>query len=131
MLVRGFGLGINQTLTGILKAAADNTWTMYAQFFSDPLGHEPSNDLLACPARRNRFALGSEKSVLNYSCPSGKYVVLLPLVYVGTVTSLGIGAVYLAVVAETWSSAAVTGYRFVSGTWKEVSRAYRPSPAQD
>jgi hypothetical protein len=36
-----------------------------------PLGHEPSNNLLARPARRNRFAPRSEKSVLHYSCPSG------------------------------------------------------------
>lgn len=61
----------------------------------------------------------------------GQYLALLPLVYLGTVTPLGIMAVYLAVIAETWSAGLITGHRVVSGVWKEVSRLHRPDVAGD
>lgn len=50
----------------------------------------------------------------------------IPIAYLGTVTPLGVAAVYLALVAETYLPAAVTFYRFRTGRWKAVSRAYRP-----
>jgi len=56
----------------------------------------------------------------------GKYGMLLPLTYLGTVTTFGEWFVFLAFIAETWSAAAITGYRFFTGTWIEISRAYRP-----
>lgn len=56
----------------------------------------------------------------------GQYLVLLPLTYLGTITTAGLFAVYLAIVLETWSAAAITGYRVFSGVWLRVSRAYRP-----
>jgi len=61
----------------------------------------------------------------------GQYLALLPLVYVGSVTPLGIMAVYAAVIAEMWSSMLITGYRFASGAWIDVSRSYRPDPTTD
>lgn len=61
----------------------------------------------------------------------GQYLALLPLVYLGTITPLGVVAVYLAVVAETWSAALITGYRVASGVWKEISRSYRPDAPTD
>jgi Na+-driven multidrug efflux pump len=61
----------------------------------------------------------------------GLYLALVPLVYLGTVTPLGLVAVYLAMVAETWSAALITGYRVASGRWKAVSRAYRPEATTD
>ncbi len=66
-----------------------------------------------------------------YGRLTGLYVLLLPLTYLGTVTGLGIYAVYAAIVAETWSAAAITGYRVLSGKWTVVSRSYRPSPGAD
>lgn len=59
----------------------------------------------------------------------GLYVALLPLVYLGSITPIGIFGVYLAIIAEMWSSMAITAYRFVSGAWIEVSRTYRPDVA--
>lgn len=61
----------------------------------------------------------------------GLYLLLLPLTYLGTITTLGIVAVYLAIVMETWSAALITGCRVLSGVWKEVSRSYRPEAPTD
>jgi Na+-driven multidrug efflux pump len=60
-----------------------------------------------------------------------KYLILLPITYLGTVTPLGVVAVYVALIAEMWSVALVVGHRFISGKWKAVSRTYRPSPTDD
>ncbi|MBX0349257.1 MATE family efflux transporter [Haloarcula pellucida] len=57
----------------------------------------------------------------------GLYLLLLPLTYVGAVTSLGFAAVYAALIAETWGAALVTGYRVRSETW--TGRSHRPSVA--
>lgn len=56
----------------------------------------------------------------------GLYLFLLPLAYLGTVSSLGIFALYLGLISEMWVPALITLYRLRSGTWKVVSRAYRP-----
>lgn len=61
----------------------------------------------------------------------GQYLLLLPLVYVGTVTALGILAVYLGMIAETWAPAAITGRRVWSEKWKEISRSHRPAASDD
>ena len=50
----------------------------------------------------------------------------IPIAYLGTVTPLGVGAVYLALIAETYLPAWVTFHRFRTGKWKAISRAYRP-----
>ena len=61
----------------------------------------------------------------------GQYVMLIPITYLGVVTSLGATAVFLAMIAETLSAASITGYRVFSGKWKLVSRAHRPNTADD
>lgn len=59
----------------------------------------------------------------------GLYLLLLPVTYLGAVTSVGRTAVYLALIAETWAAALVTGYRVRSGQWTAASRPNRPSPS--
>lgn len=59
----------------------------------------------------------------------GLYVVALPIAYLGIVTPLGLIAVYVAFVAETFVPAGISFLRFWSGHWIEISRAYRPSVA--
>lgn len=56
----------------------------------------------------------------------GQYLALVPITYLGTITSFGVTAVFLAMVIETTSAATITGYRFTSGNWKIISRAHRP-----
>ncbi|MFD1566792.1 MATE family efflux transporter [Halolamina litorea] len=50
----------------------------------------------------------------------------IPLVYIGSVTPLGIWAIYLAFMAETIVPAAINYWRFNSGKWKAISREIRP-----
>ena len=88
------GLGADYSFMGILKAAGDNRWSMYARLV-------------------------------------GKYLVLLPITYLGTVTPLGVTAVFIAMILETTSAATITGRRFISGKWKLVSRAHRPDATGD
>ncbi|WP_435115201.1 MATE family efflux transporter [Halolamina sp. C58] len=56
----------------------------------------------------------------------GMFCCSIPLVYLGSVTALGIWGVYLAFVAETIVPAAINYWRFNSGKWKEISREIRP-----
>lgn len=58
----------------------------------------------------------------------GLYVLLLPVTYLGATTSLGLRAVFAALVAETWGAALVTGYRVRSGKWTVTSQ---PHPTAD
>ncbi|WP_255171788.1 MATE family efflux transporter [Natrononativus amylolyticus] len=49
-----------------------------------------------------------------------------------SIPALGIGALYVAFVAETAVPAAINYHRFLSGKWKRISRGYRPeTPAAD
>lgn len=57
---------------------------------------------------------------------TGLYLVAVPVAYLGLVTPLGLTAVYLAFVAETFVPAVVSVARFWTGQWIEVSRQYRP-----
>lgn len=61
----------------------------------------------------------------------GQYLLMLPLVFVGTVTALGVVAVYLGMIAETWAPAAITGHRVRSERWMEISRSHRPAASDD
>lgn len=61
----------------------------------------------------------------------GQYLVLLPLVYVGTIHPLGVVFVYVAAIAEPWSAAVISGYRFMSGIWKDMGQGLRPNTADD
>jgi putative MATE family efflux protein len=61
----------------------------------------------------------------------GIFGVSIPLVYLGTVTPLGLRGLYLAFLAETTIPAALNYYRFHSGVWKRISRDYRPGATAD
>lgn len=66
-----------------------------------------------------------------YSQLAGMYLFALPIAYLGVVTPLDELALYASLVVETAVPAAVTYYRFRSGTWRIVSRSYRPDAALD
>ena len=66
-----------------------------------------------------------------YSQLAGMYLVALPVAYLGTANGLGLGrpALYAAIVLEMAVPAAITYYRYQTGTWKIVSRSFRPDAA--
>lgn len=66
-----------------------------------------------------------------YSGLIGSYLILLPITALGVLTPLGIIALYLAMIAEKWVISVITGYRVMSGKWKEISRLYRPEASTD
>ncbi|MFB6308932.1 MAG: MATE family efflux transporter [Haloarculaceae archaeon] len=68
---------------------------------------------------------------LLYAQLAGMYLVALPLVYAGSATALGVLGVYLAIVGEKAAPAALNYFRFRRGTWKAISREYRPEAAAD
>ena len=56
----------------------------------------------------------------------------IALAFVGaSVPAIGITGLYVAFLAETTIPAALNYYRFRTGTWKEVSRNYRPGATAD
>ena len=55
------------------------------------------------------------------------YAVALPVAYLGATTSLGLVGLYVAFLAEQMVPAAVNYYRFATGKWMAISRAYRPA----
>lgn len=59
----------------------------------------------------------------------GMFGVAIPLVYLGTVTPLGIWGLYLSFLGESAVPAALNYYRFRTGKWKLISRSYRPEMA--
>jgi Na+-driven multidrug efflux pump len=61
-----------------------------------------------------------------YSQALGLFAGSIPLAYLGAVTPLGLWGVYLAFFTETTVPAAINYYRFATGKWKAISRAYRP-----
>ncbi|XVH32327.1 MATE family efflux transporter [Haloferacaceae archaeon DSL9] len=69
-----------------------------------------------------------DTSVPFYASLLGLYVFALPIAWVGTITALGVAALYLALVVETLVPALVNVRRFRTDKWKAVSRSYRPSP---
>ena len=56
----------------------------------------------------------------------GLYVFALPAAFVGTVTTLGVGGLYIAVLTEKLVPMGVNLVRFRSDRWQAVSRQYRP-----
>jgi putative MATE family efflux protein len=66
-----------------------------------------------------------------YSQLAGMYLVAIPIAFLGTASGLGLGqpALYAAIVLEMAVPAAITYYRYQSGTWKVVSRGFRPDAA--
>jgi len=65
-----------------------------------------------------------------YAQLTGLYLFALPIAYVGVaVPEIGQTALYAAILAEMAVPAVVTYHRYHSGTWKVVSRDYRPDAA--
>ena len=56
----------------------------------------------------------------------GLYVFALPAAFLGTVTALGVGGLYIAVLVEKFVPMGVNLIRFRSDRWQAVSRQYRP-----
>ncbi|WP_318570234.1 MATE family efflux transporter [Salinigranum marinum] len=61
---------------------------------------------------------------------AGLYLVALPVAWLGSVTALGVAGLLLALVAETLVPMVVNVARFRAGTWKAISRTYRPQRAE-
>ncbi|SFL43596.1 putative efflux protein, MATE family [Halogranum rubrum] len=66
-----------------------------------------------------------------YGRALGMFGFAIPLTYLATTTSLGLFAVSLSFLGESLPSMLVNWYRFRSGKWKAISRAYRPGAADD
>lgn len=67
-----------------------------------------------------------------YSQLAGMYLFALPVAAAGVlVPAIGVLALYASLLVETAVPASITYYRFRSGTWRVVSRAYRPDAALD
>jgi len=65
-----------------------------------------------------------------YAALAGLYLFALPIAYLGVVVpEIGQTALYVAILAEMAIPACITFYRYRSGTWKVVSREYRPDAA--
>lgn len=60
-----------------------------------------------------------------YAALVGLYGVALPVAYLGVATPLGVTALYLSLVGEMFVPAAITLYRYYTGTWRDVSRSLR------
>ncbi|AHG00458.1 multidrug transporter MatE [Halostagnicola larsenii XH-48] len=61
----------------------------------------------------------------------GRYACALPAAALGLVTPLGISALYLAFLLETFVPGGINYWLFRTGHWKAVSRRYRPDSATD
>jgi putative MATE family efflux protein len=62
-----------------------------------------------------------------YAQLAGLYLFAIPVAYLGVVVpSVGVSALYAAVVLEQVVPAVVVYHRYRTGTWKVVSREYRP-----
>jgi Na+-driven multidrug efflux pump len=57
----------------------------------------------------------------------GRYAFALPAAALGLVTPLGVAGLYLALVLEMAVPAVANYWRFRTGRWKTISRAYRPA----
>jgi putative MATE family efflux protein len=91
--------GVSSGATGPLRASGDTRWPFYGQ------------------------VLGLYGAALPVAFLGA---VSVPLPFLEAVTPLGIGALYAALVLETFVPAVVTYYRFSTGHWKAISRSYRP-----
>jgi Na+-driven multidrug efflux pump len=60
-----------------------------------------------------------------YGSLVGLYAFALPVAYLGVVTSLGMMALYLALLVETAVPALITYYRYRMGEWQAISRSIR------
>lgn len=60
-----------------------------------------------------------------YGALVGLYVFTVPVTYSGILTPLGIYALYLSLLTETFVAAAISLHRYYSGAWRSVSRSIR------
>ena len=60
----------------------------------------------------------------------GLYLFALPAAFLGTVTALGVGGLYIAVLVEKFIPMGVNLIRFRSDRWQAVSRQYRPGETE-
>ena len=72
-----------------------------------------------------------DNSWIMYGRLVGLYLSLLPITYLGTISSLGVTAIYLAIISETWIAAAITGYRALSGEWIRSSRSQQSASSTE
>jgi Na+-driven multidrug efflux pump len=56
----------------------------------------------------------------------GMFLCSILLAYLGTITPLALGGLYLSYMAETTIPAVLNYYRFSTGRWKVISRQFRP-----
>ncbi|CAI49894.1 MATE efflux family protein [Natronomonas pharaonis DSM 2160] len=56
----------------------------------------------------------------------GRYLFALPAAFLGLVTPLGVGGLYLALVLESFVPGGINYGLYRSGRWKVISRRYRP-----
>ncbi len=59
----------------------------------------------------------------------GMFGLAIPLTYLGATTPLGLWGIGLAYIGQSYVPAAINYYRFSTGKWKAISRAYRPESA--
>jgi putative MATE family efflux protein len=57
----------------------------------------------------------------------GQYAVALPVAVVGLVTPLGVAGLYAALLCGAAVPAVINSWRYRTGKWKAISRAYRPA----
>ena len=60
-----------------------------------------------------------------YGTLFGLYICTVPLAYLGTITWLGIAALYLALIVETLIPGLINWYRFRTGAWKSIGKSYQ------
>jgi putative MATE family efflux protein len=97
------GFSVSRTMRGGLRGAGDTRWPLYATVVGSVLVRLPVA-ALALPA-------GVVVTALGVSVPVG--------------AGLGLPAVYAAIVADSYTKAAVNTGRFWSGQWRAVARAAR------
>jgi Na+-driven multidrug efflux pump len=97
------GFSVSRTMRGGLRGAGDTRWPFYATVVGSVLVRLPIA-ALALPA-------GFVVTLLGVSAPVGM--------------GLGFPAVYVAIVADFYTKAAVNTGRFWSGRWRAVARAAR------
>ncbi|MFB6127962.1 MAG: MATE family efflux transporter [Halolamina sp.] len=64
-----------------------------------------------------------------YGRALGMFGCSIPLSYLGATTALGVWGLYLGYVLQSFVPAGVNWYRWSTGKWKAISRAYRPESA--
>ncbi len=99
--VMAVGSSIAGTLQGALRGAGDTTFPFYGTLAGDYVMRLP---------------------IAFLALPTG-YVVTVWGVSISPGVGLGIAAIYLSIIANTYTRALINGWRYWSGTWKAISQA--------